>query len=153
MAKTSSTKKPAAKSTRRASPNKERKAAANAGAALRKTDAAGRTVRTSNGATVKHTSATVHELPTARAKAGSLEALAATTNPAAAKADALVYVVGDSSKVKRGAIFDVVTAMARKRAGFTRPDFEKALAEASVNSRGHFYWAKRHGVIVLKDGD
>lgn len=73
------------------------------------------------------------------------------TTPAAAarkeNADTKLYKLGDTSRVKRGAIFEAITKLAKKGVPFTRPDFVKAVG-GEVNSLSHFYWATRHGVVL-----
>jgi len=92
---------------------------------------------------------------TIRPAAGAPAPAAAPANPPAApsakpEADRTEYTLGDITKVKRGAIFEAVSAMSKRGGTFTRPDFVAACG-GEVNSMSHFYWAKRHGVIVVAE--
>ena len=57
----------------------------------------------------------------------------------------VAYRIVDLSLVKRGAIFEVCSALAGKE--FTREEFEAA-CPGDVRARAHFYWAKAHGVLA-----
>jgi hypothetical protein len=63
-------------------------------------------------------------------------------------ADTKLYRLGDTGKVKRGSIFDAISALTKKGVDFTRPDFCKACG-GEVNALSHFYWARRHGVVLV----
>jgi hypothetical protein len=104
-------------------------------------------VQVANGAATLKTAAgaTVRVVPAAGTKRPTAKATKAATP--AHDADKTEYKLGDTSKVKRGAIYEAVTKLAKKGGAFTRPDFCKACG-GEVNSLSHFYWAKRHGVVV-----
>lgn len=95
------------------------------------------TVVTKAGATVVTRPAAGTSNPATKARPAKVD------KPAA---DKKTYVLGDVSAVKRGAIFDAVTKLA-KRKSFTRPDFCAACG-GEVNALSHFYWSRRHGVVV-----